>query len=101
MPDYLWPLLAQLLPVIAGVLASVTFQYFKKGVAIVDAAPAWVKQLSVVVIAFALSALGKVLGVDLPTDLHAIDATVWTGIISGAIALAAHAIHKGDGAPAA
>ena len=101
MQDLLWPLLAQLLPVIAGIAASITFQYFKKGVAVVDAAPAWVKQLSVVVLAFALTALGKVLGVDLPTDLHAIDATIWTGIISGAIALAVKAIHKGATAPAA
>ena len=100
MQDLLWPLLAQLLPLIAGVLASVTFQYFKRGVSAVDAAPAWVKQIAVVVLAFALTALGKVLGIELPTDLHAIDATVWTGIISGAIALAVKAIHKGSTAPA-
>src|SRR5690606_25045666 len=98
--DFLLPLLSQLLPVIAGIVASVTFQYLKRGVTALDAAPAWLKQVAVVVLAAVLTWLGAALGVAIPTDVHAIDPTVWTGIISGALALAFHAIRKGS-APAA
>ena len=96
--DFLIPLLTQLLPVIAGVIATASFQYLKHGVTALDAAPAWLKQIAVVLLAALLTWLGSVLGIQIPTDPHAIDPTVWTGIISGALALAIHAIHKGAAA---
>lgn len=98
--DFLLPLLSQLLPVIAGAIAMVTFQYIKHGVDAVDAAPAWLKQIAVVVFAAILTWLGTALGVQIPTDVHAIDPTVWEGIIAGALALALHAVKKGDAASA-
>lgn len=101
MSDFLLPLLSQLLPVIAGAIAAATFQYVKHASDTLDAAPAWLKQIIVVVLAAVLAWLGSVLGVQIPTDVHAIDPTIWTGIISGALALALHAVKKGDSAPAA
>lgn len=88
-------LIAQLLPVVAGFIATVTFQVVKHAVTALDAAPAIVKQILVVVLAALLTWLGAVLGVPLPTDIHAINPTVWTGLVAGALSLAYHALFKG------
>lgn len=89
-------LLSQLLPAIAGAIAMVTFQYVKHGITLLDQAPAWLKQLLVVLLASGLTWLGTVLGVSVPPDPHAINPTVWQAIIAGALALAAHAVVKGS-----
>lgn len=94
MVDILLELLAFAGPTIAAVLTVPILNGIKRLVSLIDDAPAVVKQLLAVVIAFGLTKLGGAINVALPTELSLFTGEDVEGLVSAGIAMAIHAGQK-------
>lgn len=88
--DSVFNLLALLFPLVVGYLTRWIMTGLKRLSGAVDAAPAWVKQVSVVVIAAVLSALGIWTGVDFGSSLGGVTETAITALLSAVFAMVTH-----------
>lgn len=88
-----WQLLiTSLIPVIAGALTSLAMTGLRKVSAWVDAQAAWIKQLIVVLIAFGVTQLGALLGLELPTNALLWDGTIVETVITALLAFGVYNI---------
>jgi len=94
-------LLAMFVPVLVAALTALAVQYLKKASAFLDQAPAFLKQLAAVGIAFGLTKLGALLGLALPPSLAQLAAMpeAISALLSAALAMLIHAGWKADQAP--
>lgn len=92
--EMLFDLLAAVGPAIAGVLTVPILQALKSASDRLDRAPALVKQVLGVLIAFGLTTLGGLLDVTLPGDLALFSGTDVEAAVAAAIAFAVHAGRK-------
>lgn len=89
--------LSLLLPVIVGPLTFVTMQSIKRLSAFVDAQSPTVKRFAVAAIAFALTLVGKLTGVDVPCTpdencLALLDQDTVKAVVGAVLAYALHGI---------
>lgn len=89
--------LSLLLPAIVGPVTFVVMQSLKKASAWVDAQSPMTKRMAVAVIAFALTFLAKVTGVDIPCEadtncLADLDGDTVKAVVSAALAYALHGL---------
>ena len=78
-------------PAIAGALTVPILQGIKHVLIPIDNAPAWLKRIIAVTIAFVLVKVGALVNVVLPTDLALIDGGHLEALAAGGVALAIHA----------
>jgi len=95
--DTLLQLLAYVGPTVAGLLTVPILDLLKRLVTLIDNAPAAVKQILAVVIAFGLTKLGELLQVAIPGDLALFTGSDVEGLLSAAIAFGVHAGQKARG----
>lgn len=81
-------------PMLAGILTVPILGWIKSWLAILDRAPAWVKQFSALGIAIGLTFLGQWLQVQLPIDLALFTESDVEALIAAAIAMGVHAGKK-------
>lgn len=85
-------LLPLVLPVVVAFLTQHGFELLQRGLVILNKAPVIIKQVAVVVIAFGLTKLSIMLGVDLPTtDIAGLAAEDLSALIAAGFAYAFHA----------
>lgn len=86
-------LITVLIPIVVGAATTWLFDRFKQGLALLDDAPAVVKQIAVAVLAFGLTQLAALLGITLSThDIAGLTPTDISTILS---ALIAYLLHSG------
>lgn len=90
MPSWLQQILTLAIPVIVGVLTVPLVNLIKKASTWVDALPDAVKQLFVLLVAYAANLLSGLLGVTLPTSLGGFDSTAVGTLISAVLAYLLH-----------
>lgn len=84
-------LITILVPIVIGAATTQLFDLFKRGVTLLDKAPTVVKQVAVAVLAFGLTKLGAMLGIQLSTtDIAGLTATDISTILSALIAFLLH-----------
>lgn len=93
MSEFLIGLFPVLLPILVGSLTTVAFEGLQNLIGIIDALPAWAKQLSVVLIAYVLTAGGAALGVVINPDLAMVTPEELSALFSAGIAFI---FHQGD-----
>lgn len=94
MIDALLELASLLGPVIAALLTVPILQAIKRAASWVDNAPAALKQVLGVVIAFVLTKLGAAINTTLPTELSLFTGETLEALIASGIAFAVHAGQK-------
>lgn len=84
-------LITILVPIVIGAATTQLFDLFKRGVTLLDKAPTVVKQVAVAVLAFGLTKLSALLGIQLSTtDIAGLTATDISTILSALIAYLLH-----------
>lgn len=83
-----------MLPVLLGGLTTVAMQGLKAANAWVDGLPSFVKQVTVVALAFVAAKGSALLGVNLPSGLLGVDATTLNAAFTALAALLLHKLHK-------
>lgn len=92
--DVLFEFLTYVGPTVAAILTVPILDGIKRLVGLVDQAPAMLKQLLAVAIAFGLTKLGSFLEVAIPTHLELFTGSDVEALVSAAIAMAIHAGKK-------
>lgn len=90
MREFLIGLFPVVLPVLVASLTMWGFERVQDLIALVDALPAFAKQIAVVVIAYMLTAAGAALGVTISTDLAAITPADLSALLSAGLAFVFH-----------
>lgn len=88
--DNIFHLAALFFPLLVGFLARAVMQGLKALSGVVDNLPPWAKQVTVVLIAALLSALGAWVGVDFGTTLGAVPETAITALLAAIFAMVTH-----------
>lgn len=84
-------------PAVVGIITVPLFSLVKRYLSWVDKAPAWTKQILVVVTAGVLTYLGSLLNVVLPTDVALFGEPEVSALLSAAMAYGIHAGKKAAG----
>ena len=88
-------LLNMLLPIIVAALVVPGFELLQKGVTVVDALPAWAKQIIVGAASYGLTVLAGLLGVHLSTnDVTGISSADFSALLSSGLAFVFHLASK-------
>lgn len=99
MVEFLLGLAEYVGPVVAAAATVPIVNGIKSLVSFIDRAPALVKQIVAVVVAYGLTELGALLNLALPTDLALFTGEDVEGLLSAGIAMAIHAGKKASGNP--
>jgi hypothetical protein len=93
--DMSWNLLV--MTGVVGLATTAVMQGLKKGLAFIDGLHPALKQLIVVVLAWAIALGGKFLGITLPADVTQFGAVEIQAIMASAFSMTAHAVLKATG----
>lgn len=89
MQDALIALAVKILsPIVVGFVTPFILDALKKAIAVLDAAPAYVKQGAAIGIAAIVTALSNILGLELPGDVATWDGDVIKTLVAGFLAIA-------------
>jgi len=89
--DIISKLLELVGPTVVALATVPLMGLLKKGLALLDKAPAMLQQILVILIAFGLTQLGGVVNVALPTDLSLFTESDLGALLSAGMAMAIHA----------
>lgn len=92
--ETLFELTAYLGPTLAAILTVPAYEWLQHLIGLLDRAPAPVKQIGAVVVAFGITKMGEAINTSLPTDILLFTGEDLEALLSGGIAMAIHAGRK-------